>query len=169
MQRNSEPNVHSRIGLRTIRPVTLRALLVAVAAGAGVAGCGSDGEESLPAACRAGEREVRSALAAAPGRVELDGTPLSGCFVQASDPAEIQAVGAAYLAAAAELAAAAAKRPEAEQALRLGYLVGAARRGAGGTQGIHSELVRRLEQEAAHVAGRSSAYTRGVRTGRRSG
>ena len=112
---------------------------------------------------------MRAALSAAPGQVDLDGTPLSGCLVKSSNPAEIQEVGAAYLGAAADLGLAAAEHPEGEQALRLGYLVGAVRRGAGGTQGIHSELVRRLEQEAAPLAGRSDAYARGVRIGRRSG
>ena len=149
--------------------MTPRAALLAVAAGAVLAGCSSDGEESLPAACHSAEADVRAALTSAPGPVDLEGTPLSGCLVKSSDPAEIQEVGAAYLAVAAELATAAAKHPEAEQALRLGYLVGAVRRGAEGTQGIHSELVRRLEQEAAPVAGNSVAYTRGLRIGRGSG
>ena len=145
-----------------------RAVLLAVVAGAALtAGCGDD--ESLPAACRAAEREVRTALAAAPGQVELDGRPLSDCLVEGSNPAEIQDVGAAYLSVAADLGARAAEAPEGEQALQLGYLVGAARRGAAGTQGIHSELVRRLEQEAAPVAGDSAAYARGLRIGRESG
>ena len=162
--------MHSRIGaFHTIRHVTPRAALLAVAAGVALAGCSSEDRESLPAACRAAEPEVRAALASAPGRVELDGTPLSGCLVKSSEPAEIQDVGAAYLDVAAELGLAAAEHPEGEQALRLGYLVGAVRRGAEGTQGIHSELVRRLEQEAAGVAGSSDAYERGARAGARSG
>lgn len=132
------------------------------------AGCSSDGEESLPAACLAGEKNLQAALVEAPGPVELDGTPLSGCFVESSAPAEIQDVGATFLAVAADLGTAAAEQPEGDEALRLGYLVGAVRRGAARTQGIHTELVRRLEQEAAPVAD-STAYARGERTGRRSG
>jgi hypothetical protein len=149
--------------------VTPRAALLAVAAGATLAGCSSDGEEPLPPACRAAGPEIRAALSQAPGRVELDGTPLSGCLVKSSDPGEIQEVGSAFLAVASELGPAAAERPEGGQALRLGYLVGAARRGAERTQGIHSELVRRLEQEAVAVAAGSDAYARGVRIGRRRG
>jgi hypothetical protein len=146
-----------------------RAALLVAAAGAALAGCNSNGGESLPAACRAAEQGVRSALAAAPGRVEVDGTPLSDCFVKSSDPSEIQDVGAAYLAVASDLGAAAARDREGERALQLGYLVGAVRRGAERTQGIHSELVRRLEQEAAPLAGASAAYARGRRAGLRGG
>jgi hypothetical protein len=131
--------------------------------------CSSDGGEELPQGCRAAEDELGTALEGAPGPVELGGTRLSGCLVKSSSPAEIQEVGAAYLAVAADLAGAATGRPEGGHALRLGYLVGAAQRGAARTQGIHSELVRRLEQEAAPFAARSQAYARGERAGRRSG
>jgi hypothetical protein len=132
-------------------------------------GCDSDGEEHLPGACRASEANVRAALSDAPGRVELDGVRLSGCLVKSSNPAELQDVGALYLDAAAALAGAAAKRPEGAAALQLGYLVGAVGRGAERTQGIHSELVRRLEQEAASLADSSGTYARGRRAGARSG
>jgi hypothetical protein len=59
--------------------------------------------------------------------------------------------------------------PEGAQALQLGYLVGAARRGSDRTQGIHSELVRRLQQEAGGLQRSSDAYARGERAGRRGG
>lgn len=134
-----------------------------------LAACSSDGTQELPSGCRAPADEMRAALAAAPGPVELEGTRLSGCLVKSSEPAEIQDVGTAYLAVAAGLAGEAADDPEGEDALRLGYLVGAVNRGAGRTQGIHSELVRRLEQEAAGIQARSEAYARGERAGRRSG
>jgi hypothetical protein len=147
------------------RPKVFIALGAALLVGA----CGSEGDEELPQGCRATEEEVRSALGAAPARVELRGTRLSGCLVKSSDPAEIQDVGGTYLAVAADLASGVTTKPEGDQALRLGYLIGAVRRGADRTQGIHSELVRRLEQEAAPVEGRSAAYARGERAGRRSG
>jgi hypothetical protein len=61
-------------------------------------------------------------------------------------------------------------RPEpAPAALRLGYLVGAARRGASETQGVHDELIRRIEQELAGVDRRSPAYQRGYDAGRARG
>ena len=147
------------------RPKVFIALGTALVLGA----CTSGGSEELPQGCGAAPDEVRAALGAAPGRVELAGTPLSGCLVKSSDPAEIQNVGAAYLTVASDLAGEAGGRREGEQALRLGYLIGAVRRGADRTQGIHSELVRRLEQEAAAIEGSSAAYARGERAGRRSG
>ena len=57
-------------------------------------------------------------------------------------------------------------------AVQLGYLVGASRRGAKHTSGIHDELVRRLEQ-AVGVGGapaaRRAAYRRGLVAGERRG
>jgi hypothetical protein len=47
--------------------------------------------------------------------------------------------------------------------------VGAARRGAAHTPGIHNELVRRLEQETDPFQGHSAALERGERAGRRLG
>jgi hypothetical protein len=151
MQRISRPKVFSAL-----------ACLVLLSA------CSSDGEEELPAACEAPETSLRAALAEAPGEVRLDGTPISGCFVKSSDPSAVQRVGAAYLAVAAELGDSAARRPEGAAALRLGYLIGAVRRGSERTQGIHSELLRRLEQEASPVLD-SAAFERGERAGRTTG
>jgi hypothetical protein len=130
-----------------------------------VGGCGN-GDHAVPVACKGGTGPVRAALARAPARVDLDGTRLSDCFTRSSDPADIQQVGAAYVAAAAGLADGARLRPEGPEALRLGYLVGAARRGAGRTQGVHDELVRRIEQELGGVNTRSAAYRRGYGAGR---
>ena len=36
------------------------------------------------------------------------------------------------------------RRPDGPEATRLGYLVGAMRRGASATQGIHDEMIRRV-------------------------
>ena len=132
-------------------------------------GCGRDDDEGLAAACREGERAVRSALRAAPGEVRLDGTPLSACLEDGSDSAELQAVGAALLEAAADLSAAAAARPDGAEATQLGYLMGAVRRGASATEGTNSELVRRLEQEALVLDPPSEAFLRGQRAGRAGG
>src|SRR5687768_12749921 len=97
------------------------AVLLAILAGA----CDSDEAESLPAACREARTSLATALEDAPGRVELGGTRISGCLVKSSEPAEIQDVGEAYIAVAAKLGDAGAAEPEGEEALRLGYLVGA--------------------------------------------
>ena len=134
-----------------------------------LAACSSDGADPLPAACREPAAPLRAGLAQAPERVTLDGIPISGCLVKSSESTDIQRVGADYVAVAVELADAAADEPEGGEALRLGYLVGAVRRGSERTQGIHTELLRRIEQEAEPVARRSRAYARGERAGHRVG
>src|SRR4051812_30892730 len=118
-------------------------LLMAVALGA----CGRGGSATLPAACQfpGGADSIRRALAAAPGEVRVDGTPLSKCLVRESDASDVQAVGAAYVDVAADLAARVRAAPHSPAATQLGYLVGAVRRGAAKTAGIHYELERRVE------------------------
>ena len=87
----------------------------------------------------------------------------------ASPPGDLQEIGAAYIAVAADLAFEARADPDGPAATRLGYLIGAVRRGADRTQGIHAELVRRMEQELVIVDTRSSAFREGERAGRESG
>jgi hypothetical protein len=145
------------------RPSQIAAFLCATL----LAGCGDD-EERVPAACMEGPAAVRAALADAPGPVRLDGTPLSACLVEGASGGELQAVGTSFLQAASPLAREARENPGGRAALELGYLVGAARRG-GSTQGIHAELLRRLEQELAGVDTRSRAFVRGERAGRNAG
>lgn len=141
------------------------ALAIALA----VAGCGRDDEHPIPEACKSGAAAVRAALSSAPEQVRLGATPLSGCFVRSSEPADVQLVGATYVSVASELAAGARADRGSAAATRLGYLVGAARRGAARTQGIHDELVRRIEQELVAVDTASEAFRRGERAGRASG
>lgn len=142
--------------------------LACIAAAVVAPGCGGD-DEQLPEACRAGPAKVRAALERAPGPVAVDGVRLSSCFTESSAASDIQSVGATYVSVAGGLADAARARPEGPEALRLGYLVGAAERGAARTQGIHAEMIHRLEGEPVALRGRSSAYRRGHRAGRRSG
>lgn len=141
----------------------------AAAAAIGAAGCSTDDESPVPVACRSTSSALERALADAPEPVTLDGTPISECFTRASDPANIQTMGLALTEVAADLSAAARERPNGDAAVRLGYLVGAIREGASGTQGIHDELVRRVEQELAAVDTSSSAFREGERAGRQSG
>ena len=63
------------------------------------------------------------------------------------------------------------RRGDADAALRLGYLVGAARRGAQRTAGIHAELQRHIERSAAVLdgAGARIAARAGARAARRGG
>jgi hypothetical protein len=140
---------------------------VALVCAAALAGCGDD--EEIAAACTDGPGAVRKALRNAPGPVRLGGAPLSDCLSEQADGGELQLVGTAFVEAAAGLAPAARRRPEDRAAVELGYLVGAARHGGGSTQGVHSELLRRLDQELAGVDTGSNAFRRGERAGRSEG
>jgi hypothetical protein len=144
--------------------------LVLLTAGT-LAACGRGGTGDLPAACQFpdGPKSVRSALAAAPGQVTVDGTPLSKCLVREADASDVQSVGAAYVDVASALATAARARPNGPAALQLGYLVGAVRRGASKTAGIHYELQRRVEQELNGVDTHSPEFLRGERAGAEDG
>jgi hypothetical protein len=147
------------------RPSQTAALLCAAAI---LGSCGED-EGSVPSACSEGPAAVRSALRDAPRPVHLDGVPLSECLGKGASGGELQAVGISFVEAAAGLAPAARREPEGRAALELGYLVGSARRGGGSTQGVHDELLRRLDQELAGVDTRSEAFRRGERAGRNGG
>jgi hypothetical protein len=148
-------------------PMRVRTALATVAALA-IGACGQD-KPPLSADCTQGAAPLSAALAAAPGQVRLaDGTRLSDCVSRAASDAEIQEV-AAGATVLADLLAAKAARDEAS-AVRLGYLVGAARRGGRHTAGIHAELVRRLESAAAAIpASRRAAYESGLAAGARDG
>lgn len=132
------------------------------------AGCGEQSAD-FPAACRQGQEAVAGALASAPGPVRIDGVPISGCMTEGADAADLQELGVAVNGAAARLAGVAAERPESAEAVQLGYLAGALKRGSEQTQGLHSELVRRVDQELVRVDRSSSAFRRGERAGRKLG
>lgn len=120
--------------------------VIGLALAALVAGCGSEPEQ-LPPACGAGPDEVTAALAKAPGAVALtDGTLLSDCVAKATDDADLQMVGLALTPAADRLATHGDER----SALRLGFLVGAVRRGASTSNGVSLELVRRMESRVRY-------------------
>jgi hypothetical protein len=115
-----------------------------------LAGCGST-DSSTPVACLEGEGAYLKALADAPGEVELRGeTPISECLAENQKAGDLATVGTALVAAATKLNAQARAEPGGEANLRLGYLLGAAQRGAEGTDGIHVELVRRLTAAARY-------------------
>ena len=132
-------------------------LLIATAAGC----ARDDGEADLPDACTDDAAAFVAALGDAPEPVRVEGVAISDCLARNSSTGEVQAVGATLLGAAQQLG-------EDRNAVALGYLVGALRRGAEESQGIHLELVRRVEQEAGSLA-RSAAFERGLRAGRSSG
>jgi hypothetical protein len=122
----------------------------------GPAACG-DGRTPLSASCTKGADAIEQALQSAPGRVELvDGTPLSHCVRDARSDAELQNVGLS-LSAAADHLAEKAQGGDADAALGLGYLAGAARRGGKMTNGVGLELVRRVELRAGRLAGEGAS------------
>jgi hypothetical protein len=127
-------------------PIALACLLAALA----VAGCGG-GSESTPVACLGGAGAYLDALGEAPGEVKLDGeTPISGCLAKNQKAGDLATVGTALVVAATKLNAAARAEPGGAANLQLGYLLGAAQRGAERTQGIHAELLRRLAVAARY-------------------
>jgi hypothetical protein len=106
-----------------------------------VTGCAEE-RARLPPICSEGPEPVLRALRAAPDPVRLaDGTALSECVARAGDDAELQMIGFAFTPVADRLN----ERATPDAAVQLGYLVGAVRRGASRSNGIHVELVRRME------------------------
>ena len=148
---------------RDRRPLLLA--LCAIVAG----GCGSSDEGGIPATCPADAGQVVAALRDAPRPVRIRGLALSDCMRKDSSGGDVQRMGAVFVPAASRLGDQARREPRGPAALRLGYLVGAAERGAAHTGGLHSELVRRLEQELGNVAGAAPEARRGQRAGRASG
>jgi hypothetical protein len=146
--------------------------LVAATAAAALlaAGCGEE-TRSPPRACDGTAASISDALARAPGRVALaDGTALSTCVERARSDGDVQTIGSLYTVVARDLAGRAARSESA--ALQLGYLIGAVRRGASRTNGVHAELRRRIEQTLG-VEGvppqRRAAFRRGLIAGARRG
>jgi hypothetical protein len=122
-------------------------LLVALA----VAGCGSADQDSTPTACLNGQKAYTDALAKAPGAVRLHGeVPISDCLVSNQSGGDLIRVGGTLLVLASKLNAQAQKDPGGTPTIELGYLVGAVTRGAEDTQGIHAEMVRRIEAAALY-------------------
>ena len=90
-------------------------------------------------------RAVSEALGATPGAVHLeDGTQISECLPENQAAGDLATVGGAMVTVATRLNAEARAEPGGASNVQLGYLVGAAQRGADSTQGIHAELLRRL-------------------------
>ena len=130
-------------------------------------GCGEEAG-AVPAGCTAGGDAVLASLRAAPEPVHIEGARISECLSEESGGDQVALVGTGLVEAASRLSTRARRRPEGDAALQLGYLVAAAHRGGDRTQGVHGELLRRLDQEAAPFEG-SSAYRRGAGAGRAAG
>jgi hypothetical protein len=144
--------------------------LASLALAAAPFGCGDD-KHPLPAACVTGVRPVTQALGRAPGPVRLAGsTKLSTCVARARSDADIQTVGIVFTRAADELAGSLDRSDR--SALQLGYLIAAVRKGARHTNGVHLELVRRVEQTIGlhgPPPPRRALFDRGLAAGERTG
>jgi hypothetical protein len=146
-----------------------RRLSIVVLGLAGLAvGCGSV-DDSTPVACLEGSNSYLAALEDAPGEVLLSGeVPISGCLAENQSGGELATVGAAMIETATELNAEAREDPAGSANLQLGYLLGAAQRGASRSSGIHAELIRRLAVAARYSPGNrplSPAFQRTYRRG----
>jgi len=123
--------------------------LTACLAGAAIAGgCGSPSDET-PSACLRSPDVYQQALRAAPAEVTLPGgVPISDCLAENQKAGDLARVGESMVVAATRLNLAGRERPRGPVPLQLGYLVGAAERGAESTGGIHADLIRRLNSAA---------------------
>jgi hypothetical protein len=131
----------------------MRRLSLAIALGALLAGCGGTGDET-PVACLDGAGAYVGALGDAPGEVRLSGeVAISDCLAKNQEGGDLATVGTAMLEAATQLNGEARAEPGGAANLQLGYLLGAAQRGAEGTNGIHAELLRRLAVAARYSPG----------------
>ncbi len=156
-----------------LRAATALLVIVALAI---LNGCGKQ-DDSTPVACLQGQDIYLAALAKAPGEVELAGeTPISDCLAENQQGGELATVGEAMVETATVLNGEARTVPASPAALRLGYLLGAAQRGADRTEGIHSDLIRRLTVAARYAPGREplpasflSAYREGFDAGHSGG
>ena len=122
------------------RPIALATLSLGLLVG----GCGGPSGDT-PVACREGSHAYLRALEMAPGEVRLrNETPISDCLARNQAGGDLATVGTAMVTAVTRLNAAGRAHPGGNANLRLGYLLGAASRGAESTEGIHAELIRRL-------------------------
>lgn len=138
--------------------------------------CGST-DEATPVACLEGSKAYLSTLEQAPNSARLEGgTRISDCLTKNQAGGQLATVGAAMVRTATTLNAEAREDPGGPAALRLGYLIGAAERGAEDTAGIHAELIRRLEAAAKYSPGNrpqprefERAYEEGFEAGQTTG
>ena len=131
-----------------MRPLT--AILLAAATALAAAGCG-ESNDSTPVACLEGTGAYLSALGDAPGVVKVRReTAISDCLAENQRGGDLATVGTAMVAAATKLNSEARSHPGGAANLELGYLLGAAQRGAEHTNGIHAELIRRLSAAARY-------------------
>ena len=129
------------------------ALLIAILSllALAAAGCGSAKDSSTPTACLEGSDAYIEALVTVPGEATLDDeTSISDCLAENQEGGDLATVGEALIAAATTLNAEAREEPGGRANVRLGYLLGAVERGTERTEGIHTDLLRRLTVAARY-------------------
>ncbi|TMK58355.1 MAG: hypothetical protein E6G51_02825 [Actinobacteria bacterium] len=133
-----------------------------------VVGCGNS-DDSTPTACLEGPEAYARALTAAPDEVLLEGeTLISECLVRNQSSGDLTRVGEALIETATKLNAEARADAGGDAAVQLGYLLGAVQGGSEESEGIHSDLVRRLTVAARYAPGKqplSPAFLRAYRDG----
>jgi hypothetical protein len=139
-----------------------------------IAGCGSSQDDQAPASCLVGSQAYLTALERAPAPVLLGSTtPISDCLVPQQEGGQLATIGQEMVLAATKLNAEARRDPGGRAAVELGYLLGAASKGA---DSIHTDLVRRLNSSAhfsetggALPASIERAFGRGYAAGQATG
>jgi hypothetical protein len=139
-----------------------------------IAGCGSSQDDQAPASCLVGSQAYLTALERAPSPVLLGSTtPISDCLVPQQEGGQLATIGQEMVVAATKLNAEARRDPGGRAAVELGYLLGAASKGA---DSIHTDLIRRLNSSAhfsetggALPARIERAFGRGYAAGQSSG
>jgi hypothetical protein len=139
-------------------------------------GCGKQ-SDSTPVACLEGTAAYEKALRNAPAEVLLQGeTPISDCLASNQKAGDLARVGEAMLQTATSLSSQAREEDGGNAAVQLGYLIGAAEAGAESSEGIHSDLVRRLTVAARYAPDKQplsprflAAYREGFDAGRSGG
>jgi hypothetical protein len=148
--------------MRLAAALLLAALLVLLA------GCGNS-DDSTPVACLEGAAAYERALKAAPDEFLLeDETLISECLAPNQSGGDLSRVGEAMIETATKLNAEAREAPGGSAALQLGYLLGAVKRGTEESEGIHTDLLRRLVVAARFAPGKQPlppAFQREYRTG----
>jgi hypothetical protein len=145
-----------RISLALACAAALAALLLSA--------CGTS-EPVTPTACFEGASAYEKALADAPAEVRVNGeTLISECFAERQGGGDLAQVGESLVEAATRLDAEAREDPGGQANLELGYLLGAATAGAEDTQGIHENLLRRLETTAQYAPGKQTLPPRFTQT-----
>jgi hypothetical protein len=160
------PNRRRNVYWAALAATALAALLIA--------GCGAKSNDAAPEACLATNQGYLRALERAPGEVRLSGsTPISACLVPEQEAGQLANIGQEMIVTATKLNAEARQDPEGPASVELGYLLGAAAKGA---DSIHTDLVRRLNSAArfSETGGTlpvslERGFARGYAAGQRSG